>query len=247
MAWVAGFWGLFSGSALLLGAALGYFIRFPQSIIAAIMAYGAGILLSALAFELVEQAYAEGGFVATAIGFLGGAMVYTLANWLLARQGAKHRKRSGKQPSETDLAGSGTAIAVGALLDGIPESIVIGISLLGGQTVSWVTVIAVFLSNVPEGLSSAAGMKQAGRSIQYVFTVWGTITLLSGVAAVCGYVGFSQGESTAVAVMNTIAAGAMLAMITNTMIPEAVEVAHDWTGLITVCGFLSAFLISRIT
>ena len=247
MAWLAGFWGLFSGSALLLGAALGYFVRFPQSIIAAIMAYGAGILLSALAFELVEQAYDEGGFTATAIGFLGGAILYTLANGLLARQGASDRKRSAQQPSETTLAGSGMAIAVGALLDGIPESMVIGISLLGGQTVSWVTVIAVFLSNVPEGLSSAAGMKQAGRSVQYVFTVWGAITLLSGMAAICGYVGFRSVELTGVAAMNTIAAGAMLAMITNTMIPEAVAVTHGWTGFITVCGFLSAFLISRMT
>ncbi|HEY9659630.1 MAG TPA: protein kinase, partial [Allocoleopsis sp.] len=100
--WVqAGFWGLVGGSALLLGAAVGYFLKVPQRLIAAIMAFGAGVLISALAFELMDEAYHRGGFNSTAIGFIGGAVVYTAANWYLAHQGAKHRKRSGKQqPSE---------------------------------------------------------------------------------------------------------------------------------------------------
>lgn len=114
----------------------------------------------------MDEAYHRGGFVWTAVGFLGGAAVYTIANALLSRHGAKHRKRSapGKQASEQEQPGSGAAIAVGALLDGIPESMVIGLSLLGGGAVSWVAVIAIFVSNVPEGLSSAAGMRHAGRS-----------------------------------------------------------------------------------
>lgn len=166
---IAGLWGLLGGSALVLGAAVGYFARLPQRLIAAIMAFGAGVLISALSFELMDEAFQRGGFDSTAIGFISGATVYTLANWFLSTQGAKHRKRSGqKQPSEADNSGSGAAIAVGALLDGIPESIVIGVSMLGGGVVSWVTVAAVFLSNVPEGLSSAAGMKQAGRSLKYI-------------------------------------------------------------------------------
>ncbi len=97
-----GFWGLFSGSALLVGAAIGYFLRVPQRLIAAIMAFGAGVLISALSFELMDEAYQRGGFDSTAIGFVSGAVVYTAANWYLAFQGAKHRKRSGKQqPSDS--------------------------------------------------------------------------------------------------------------------------------------------------
>ena len=162
--WVeAGFWGLVAGGALIIGAAVGYWMRVPQRLIAGIMAFGSGVLISALAFDLMEEAYQRGGFDATAVGFLGGAVVYTAANWFLSHRGAKHRKRSGgQQPSEDQESGSGLAIAVGALLDGIPESIVIGLSLLEGGAVSFVAVIVVFLSNIPEGLPSAAGMKKTG-------------------------------------------------------------------------------------
>ncbi|MEG3839676.1 hypothetical protein QT986_05590 [Microcoleus sp. herbarium14] len=164
---------------MLLGAAVGYFVSIPQRAIATIMAFGAGVLISALSFELMDEAYKRGGFDSTAIGFLGGATVYTAANWFLSQQGAKHRKRSGTlHPAKTESGGGGLAIALGALLDGIPESIVIGVSMISGGAVSWVTVAAIFLSNIPEGLSSAAGMKKAGRSIGYVFGVWGAIAFI---------------------------------------------------------------------
>lgn len=243
----AGLWGFLAGAALLLGSAAGYYLHVPQRLVAGIMAFGSGVLISALAFELMDEAYRRGGFDATAIGFLGGAAVYTLANWVLARQGAKHRKRSGgQQPSEADQEGSGLAIAVGALLDGIPESIVIGLSMLGGGAVSWVAVTAIFLSNLPEGLSSAVGMKKAGRGAAYVFGVWGGIAAASGGAALLGYAVFRSFSAEVIAATTAVAAGAILAMLVDTMIPEAFEQAHEFAGLITVLGFLAAFALSKL-
>ena len=240
----AGLWGLLAGSALLLGAALGYFARVPQRLIAAVMAFGSGVLISALSFDLMDEAYKRGGFDSTAIGFVCGAAVYTAANWYLSRRGAKHRKRSGEQ-QKSDDGGGGLAIAVGALLDGIPESVVIGVSMIEGGAVSMVAVVAIFLSNLPEGLSSAAGMKKAGRTARYVFGVWAGIALVSGLAALAGYAVFSGFSPDVIAGTTAVAAGAILAMLADTMIPEAFEEAHDFAGLITVIGFLIAFIISK--
>jgi ZIP family zinc transporter len=243
----AGLWGLLAGSALLLGAAVGYGARLPVRLIAGIMAFGAGVLISTLSFDLMDEAFHRGGFTPTALGFISGAAVYSAANLLLARQGARHRKRSGdQQPSESQQEGSGMALAVGALLDGVPESIVIGVSLISGGAVSLVAVAAVFLSNVPEGLSSAAGMRRAGRSKQYIFGVWGGIALVSGLASLLGYVVFRGFSPGVVAATTAVAAGAILAMLADTMIPEATEGAHNLTGLITVSGFLAAFVLSKL-
>ncbi|MGY1803312.1 ZIP family metal transporter [Blastococcus sp. SYSU D00922] len=240
----AGLFGLLGGAALVLGALVAWFVRVPQAVVAAVMAFGSGVLISAVAFDLMEEAAETGGLLPTAVGFAAGALAYVAADFALARRGARHRKRSqDQQPSEEEQSGSGAAIAVGALLDGIPESVVLGLGLLGGGSVSLPVLAAVFISNVPEGLSSAAGMKRSGRSAGYVFGVWGGIAVASGLAALVGYLSLGGARPETISVITAVAAGAILTMIADTMIPEAFEDTRAWTGVITSLGFLTAFAI----
>ncbi len=247
-AYEATLWGFIAGGALVLGAAVGYLSDVPSRVVAGVMAFGSGVLISALSFELMEKAYEQSGLPASAAGFLTGALLYAVANRLLASRGAKHRKRSGnQQQKETGQSGSGVAIAVGALLDGIPESIAIGLSILHGGVVSVATVAAIFLSNLPEGLSSSAGMRKAGRPASYVFGVWVSIATACGLSSLAGYVLFDGLSPFILASTTALAAGAMLTMIVDTMIPEAFSETHDWAGLIAVLGFLVSFSLTQLT
>ena len=214
----AGLWGGLVGGALLLGAVVGYWIQFPRRIIAGVMAFGSGVLISALSFELMAEAYHHAGFVPTAIGFLAGALIYSGANGLLSRWGAKHRKRSSQQPSADEAEGSGAAIAV----------------------------VAIFISNIPEGLSSSAGMRASGRSALFVFGLWFVIALASGLVALAGYSVFGDVPVTIQGATTALAAGGILAMLAETMIPEAFEGTHDWAGIIACAGFLCAFALSML-
>ncbi|UDY25009.1 ZIP family metal transporter [Nocardioides sp. Kera G14] len=245
--WIeAGLWGLLAGGALVVGAAVAWFVRVPKPVVAGVMAFGAGVLISALAFDLVDEAEKTGGLTATAVGFLIGAGSYVTANVVLARHGARHRKRSGEQqPSEDEQDGSGAAIAIGALLDGVPESVVLGLSLLGGTGVGVPVLAAIFISNLPEGLSSSAGMKANRRSAAYVFGVWIGIAVASGLAGAIGVLALDGASGGTIAFITALAAGAILAMISDTMIPEAFERAHILTGLIATLGFLAAFALER--
>jgi zinc transporter, ZIP family len=243
----ATFWGLVSGSALIIGALLAYYTKVPQKVIAFIMAFGSGVLISALAFNLMDEAYKRGGFDSTAIGFVSGAIVYSIANYFLNHKGGKHRKRSGKQQSsESENSGSGLAIALGSLLDGIPESIAVGVSMIEGGAVSTAAVIAIFISNIPEGLSSTSGMKKNGRSRGYIFGIWIGITIISGIASFAGYTIFKNFSPDVIAATIAVAAGAILAMLSDTMMPEAFEEGHDFIGVITVFGFLAAFILTKL-
>lgn len=237
---------MLAGGALVLGALIAWFVHVPRRVVASVMAFGAGVLISALSFDLVDEAERTGGLTPTIVGFIAGACVYVAANVALARRGAAHRKRAGdEQPSEEEQEGSGAAIAVGALLDGVPESVVLGLSLLGGGGVGVPVLAAIFISNLPEGLSSAAGMKRGGRSARYVFGVWIGIALASGLAGALGVLLLDGAAPEIIAVITALAAGAILAMVADTMIPEAFERAHLSAGLIATLGFIIAFAIGR--
>jgi zinc transporter, ZIP family len=245
---------------LVLGAAIGFYANIPERVVAGVMAFGSGVLISALSFDLVDEAYKLGGFDATAIGFFAGALIYSGANWILSLLGAKHRKRSNQlqkiekekiEKEQTQKAGdteddNSMALAIGALVDGIPESIVIGVSMIKGGTVGLVTVIAIFLSNLPEGLSSSAGMHKAGRSAVYVFGLWSGIAVASSIASIAGYSLFSGLSPEVIAITTAVAAGAVLSMLADTMIPEAFEKVRNLTGLIMVTGFMVAFVLSKL-
>ena len=242
----AGLWGLLAGATLLVGALVAWCVPVPPRVVAGVMAFGAGVLFSALAFDLVDEAEHTGGVLPTVVGLLGGAAAYVAANVWLGRRGARHRKRSGGlQPSEAEHSGSGTAIAVGALLDGVPESVVLGLTLLSGGGVSAPVLAAIAISNLPEGLSSSAGMKRAGRPAAYVFGVWGGIALASGLAGMLGVLALQGASPALVALITAVAAGGILAMLADTMIPEAFDDAHLATGLVVAVGFITAFALRR--
>lgn len=240
-------WGLVSGSALIIGALIGLYTKLPHKVIAAIMAYGSGVLISTLSFELIDEAYNSGGIKSTAIGFVAGAAFYTICNLLLVKRGAQRRKHPVKQTEENEQQGSGLAIALGSIMDGIPESIVIGLGLIQGNRVSYVAVIAIFLSNIPESLSSATGMKNAGRTTKYIVLLWTGICILMGLSSLAGYAVFSNFSNGANAATMAVAAGAILAMISDTMIPEAFRLTRNFTGIIIVMGFLTAYLLSKLS
>jgi ZIP family zinc transporter len=243
--WVsAGLWGLAGASSLVIGAAIAYLVRLPQRVTAGIMAFGCGVLISAVAYDLLEDGFEEGGIWPIAAGSLAGSLAYAIADWLVSRYGGHHRKRSSDQQQKS-TEGGGLAIAIGSLLDGVPESVVLGLGLLAGQGVSTAMLAAIFLSNLPEGLSSALGMKRAGRSKAYVFGLWIGIAVLSGLASCTGAALLGGASPQWLAAVNAVAAGALLTMIANAMIPEAVEGEQKATGVLVVLGLLIAFALSN--
>ncbi|MFC3272909.1 ZIP family metal transporter [Agromyces mediolanus] len=236
--WIApGVAGLLAGGALLVGALVAWYVDVPKRIVAGIMAFGAGVLVSALAFDLVLEAQEQGGLWPTVLGFAGGAVVYVVLNQLLDRLDQRNRPGSGEDP------GTGTGIAVGALLDGIPESAVLGLSMVGGSGVSVPVFVAILISNLPEGLSSTAELKTAGRSRRYVLLLWSGIAIASAVSAIAGFMLLDGASGETTAIVTAIAAGAILAMICDTMIPEAFRTAHAATGLLATAGFLLSYTV----
>jgi len=239
----ATFWGLVGGAALLVGALLGLYARASYRVIGLVMAFGAGVLISAVAFELTEEAFHSAGAAPVVVGLVSGSVVFFVGDWLVDRRGGHRRKSPTGEPQQ----GAGAmALVLGALLDGIPESAAIGVSVIGGGEVGIAMVAAVFLSNVPESMSASAGLKRAGRSTRQIVILWSVVMLASGLAAGLGYVLLEGASPAVVAGIQTFAAGAIITMLADTMMPEATEHAGRLVGLVTMLGFALAFLLSAL-
>ena len=239
-------WGLLSASGLLIGAVCGYFSWFQHATIARVMTFAAGVLLAVVAMELVIDARGATSLYWIVTGLLCGAAVFSSVNWLLSRHGAQHRKRCGEcveQPQEHQQPGSGLAIAAGTFLDGVPEGIVLGVSVLHQGAPGLGTVTAFFLANVPEALSSSAGMRRAKRSARYVFGVWIGITLTISLAAALAGVVLKGTGPVVRGTVEAFAAGAILALVSETMIPEAFHGSPQFNGLLLVVGFVALLML----
>jgi len=239
----AAFWGFVGGFALLIGAAVGLVWNVPRRVIGLVMAFGAGVLVSAVAFELTAEAVKGGGWDATAAGLAAGSLVFFLGDRALDRMGGADRKRS----SGPGPGGAAAGIALGAVLDGIPESMAIGLSLIDGGGVSVAVVVAVFLSNVPESMSAAAGLR-ATWSRGKVLAMWATVAVVSAAAAAFGYGVLGDASGDWVAFIQAFAAGAILTMLADTMFPEAFEDEgrSPFTGVVTTLGFALSALLSSL-
>ena len=239
----AAFWGAVGGIALVLGAVVGLTVRVPRKVIGLVMAFGAGVLISALAFELTAEAFRGGGVDATAAGLALGSLTFLVGDRALDRAGGSDRKRS-RGPAANSAA---LGIVLGAILDGIPESVAIGLTLLEGGGVSVAVVVAVFLSNVPESLSAATGLR-ATMSPRRILALWATVAVVSALAAGLGYAALGDAPDDWVAGIQAFAAGAILTMLADTMMPEAFERENHspWTGAVTTLGFALSALLTTL-
>ena len=243
MAILALIWGLIAASATFIGAAAGWFLRLKPRTLAVLMAFGSGILLSVVAFEIVHDAFEDGGLLPTSVGYAIGATLFTLGLLWLNRAGARHRKRS----NITAGMGSGRAVGIVALatvLDSIPESVIIGLNFFNGERVALATAAAVFLSNIPESTSSTTRMRLAGYSGYHVVLIWLAVAVAGGLATLAGYLMLHGMSRESAALTQAIAGGALLVLIVDAMIPEAFSETHEAAGLIAAAGFLTGFVLA---
>jgi ZIP family zinc transporter len=230
----AGGWGLIAASSLVLGALLSFSGWIPARPLRLITAFGAGVLVSAVAYDLVEEAVnVSATGISVAAGFVLGSLVFYAVSALVERW------TSGRS--------EGTGILIGAALDGIPESAVLGVSLLAGGGVSVAVLVAVFISNVPEGLSSSAGLTEAGHPRGQILAVWIGVAIVSSLVAAISYAVLGQARGDVVAFIEAFAAGAILTMLADDMIPDAFVDGDKLPGVATAAGFAVAALLSFST
>jgi ZIP family zinc transporter len=229
-------------SSLLIGAVIAIAVPLPRRVIGLVLGFGAGTLISATSFELTEEAFELGGADAVAIGLALGALAYFAGDSVIERRGGANRMSSmGEQSAE-----SANALLLGAVLDGIPESAVLGITLLEGSGVGVAVLAAIFLSNLPEAISSTTGMRMTGQRSGRVLTTWAVVVVVSAISAALGYGLLDGASGNLVGLIQAFAGGAVLTMLVDTMIPEAFARGHRAVGLFTVLGFALAYLLSTL-
>ena len=234
-------WGLLAGSSLVIGALIAFLIRIPLRVIGLIMGFGAGVLISAVAFDLIDEAakksLGEGWLVG---GIFTGCLVFFIGDRLIDHYGGGGRKHADGEGAE---GGSSLSIVLGTILDGIPESMVIGLTLLEGGSVGIAFVAAVFISNLPESISATSGLLAGGWKKSKVLWMWISIAVISGLASLAGFSLFENASPDVFAFVLAFAAGAILTMLANTMMPEAFEHGGKLVGIMVTLGFASAFTI----
>lgn len=231
------FWGGLAAASLLVG----FFLAtrgLANRTIGIIMGFGAGALISAIAYELVPESLIHGW--GTAVAFLLGALAFFAGDWLVDKQGGAERKAIAGQETGT----SGAAIYIGTLLDNVPESLILGIGLATGGTVNVAFLTAVFVSNLPEGVAGSLNLRLSGYSNRRILWMWSLLVLISAASAAIGYLLISQLPGLTGLYAQAFAAGAMLIMLADAMMPEAFEHGGKLVGLFTVMGFLVAAMLS---
>jgi zinc transporter, ZIP family len=234
-------WGGLGAAALLVGALAAYLFDPSRQVMAVIMALGTGLLIGSVSFELVDEALKHQAVAWVALLVLVGAATFTVGDWLLTRNGGGERKDADGAQAE----GNPLAIVLGSILDGIPESFVLGLTVLqGGVSVSLLAGVA--LSNLPEGMSSSSGLKVAGWPRGRVLVMWSLVVLVSALSAAAGYALLDPHSGRAGALVQAFAAGALLAMLADTLLPEAYKVEGVLTGPLVVAGFAASLALSAV-
>ncbi len=238
-------WGALAASSLIFGALLGLARPWPERVVGVVLAFGAGALISAVSFDLAEEGVQLGGGDSVALGLAVGALTYYLADRAVERLGPP--QRSGSSTTPAPAGDGGTALALGAFLDGIPEQMVLGIGLAAGDGVSVGLLAAIFISNLPEAVGSATEMRAAGRTRAAIVRLWAIVALICTFATVAGYGIADVASGELQAAINGFAAGALLVMLIDSMIPEAARQAGKVAGLVTVLGFALAAGLSGLS
>jgi ZIP family zinc transporter len=229
-------WGSLSAFSLVLGALLALARPWPRRLVGLVLAFGAGALISAVSFELALEGVRLGDRGWTAAGLAAGALVYYWLDGVVAGVGSAGRGRLGRASGSS----AGTALALGAFLDGIPEQMVLGIGLAAGEGVGVGLLVAIFVSNLPEAIGSASEMRSAGRDDRTILRLWLAVATVCALSTVVGYALADAVSDNLKGAIDGFAAGALLVMLVDSMIPDARKDSGRTAGLATTLGFAVA-------